>query len=141
MNISMKPTISLFLAPLLLAPIVALAEPSTTNTGLNSTEATHLARLSNINPNYPTLLRRKGVEGTVELSFTINAVGSPENIRVENIEGPSAFARSAEAALKAESFEMPEWKDIPANQHRQKMAYRFNATTETLSDNQQVASR
>lgn len=54
--------------------------------------------LNEVLPEYPDLARRRGIEGHVKLSFTINAQGRVENIEVLEAQPANVFDRSARRA-------------------------------------------
>lgn len=59
-------------------------------------------------PRYPEGLRKKGIEGRVILSVSVNQSGSPSRVTVSRSSGYPAFDRAAIAAVKR-------WKFNPAN--------------------------
>lgn len=59
-------------------------------------------RLNNIIPEYPTIARRAGIEGTITLKVLVNVTGIVDSVEV--IEGPSVFRKSAIEAARATKF-------------------------------------
>ena len=53
-----------------------------------------------VTPVYPPRASRRGIEGWVELAFTITTTGATENIRVVAEEPPGVFSRAAMKAVR-----------------------------------------
>lgn len=53
-----------------------------------------------VTPVYPSRASRRGIEGWVELAFTITTTGATENVRVVSEEPPGVFSRAAMKAVR-----------------------------------------
>lgn len=53
-----------------------------------------------VTPVYPSRASRRGIEGWVELAFTIATTGATENVRVVSEEPPGVFSRAAMKAVR-----------------------------------------
>ena len=51
--------------------------------------------LVRVNPQYPARAMQRGIEGWVQLSFTITAAGTVKDVRVEQAEPPNFFEQAA----------------------------------------------
>lgn len=106
----------------------AIAEnPLELNNKSTQTETEYLQRLAHIAPEYPPLDRRKGKNAEVNLSYTIDSQGHPQDILVLDKRSNSAFTKAAIAALKVTPFEKPTWKDQGINSTRQTIRFVFEA--------------
>ncbi len=53
-----------------------------------------------VSPQYPSRASRRGIEGWVEVAFTINTNGATEDVRVVAEEPPGTFGRAAVKAVR-----------------------------------------
>jgi protein TonB len=67
-------------------------------TGFN--QASDARPIVRINPEYPAIASRDGIEGWVELSFSIDESGAVRNVNVTNSEPKRIFDRAAKRALQ-----------------------------------------
>jgi protein TonB len=58
-----------------------------------------------VNPIYPRIPLQRGIEGWVEVEFTINAAGDVLNPRIVDAEPPGVFNRSVLRAVKSWKYE------------------------------------
>ncbi len=56
--------------------------------------------LVRVDPDYPARARQRGIEGYVDLEFTIGPVGTVENVRVIAANPPAVFDRAALRAVR-----------------------------------------
>jgi protein TonB len=56
--------------------------------------------LVRVDPDYPPRARQRGIEGYVDLMFTIGPVGTVENVKVIGASPPSVFDRAALRAVR-----------------------------------------
>jgi TonB family protein len=71
----------------------------------NVVSAAVLTRVRMINPVYPESARRRGIEGWVELIFTVTPNGTVEDVEVRNASPTDVFEDSAIRAVRAWRFE------------------------------------
>lgn len=69
-----------------------------------------------IEPKYPVMAARDGLEGWVQLSFEINEVGGVENIQVINAEPQRIFDREAKRALNKWKYKPKVVNGVPQRQ-------------------------
>lgn len=67
--------------------------------------AASLKRVKIVNPQYPEAARKKGIEGWVELAFTVMPNGSVDNVEVRNASPADVFDDSAIRAVRQWRFE------------------------------------
>jgi len=67
--------------------------------------AATLKRTRTVNPQYPDAARKKGIEGWVELAFTVTLNGSVEDVEVRNSSPADIFDDAAKRAVKQWRFE------------------------------------
>lgn len=71
----------------------------------NIVSAAVLKRLRMVNPVYPESARKRGVEGWVELAFTVMPNGTVEDVEVRNASPASIFDDAATRAIRQWRFE------------------------------------
>jgi protein TonB len=71
----------------------------------NIVSAASLKRTRTVNPQYPEAARKKGIEGWVELAFTVTLSGSVEDIEVRNSSPADVFDDAAKRAVRQWRFE------------------------------------
>jgi protein TonB len=71
----------------------------------NIVSAATLKRTRTVNPQYPEAARKKGIEGWVELAFTVSLSGSVENVEVRNASPADVFDDAARRAVRQWRFE------------------------------------
>ena len=71
----------------------------------NVVSAASLKRTRTVNPQYPEAARKKGVEGWVELAFTVTLNGSVEDVEVRNSSPAEVFDDAAKRAVRQWRFE------------------------------------
>jgi len=85
-----------------------------------------------INPQYPPIAAREGIEGYVTLTFDVTEMGTVTNIRVINAKPKRVFDKAARKALKKWKYE-PKMKGKKAvAQLGQKVTLEFNLESELL---------
>jgi protein TonB len=88
-----------------------------------------LSRLLAVNPQYPPSAAEKGVEGFVEVSFTVTALGLVENAIVTSAEPPGVFERAALAAITRWRYGADDGRDAVTLSHR----FDFKSADATLA--------
>jgi TonB family protein len=83
----------------------------------NIVSAASLKRTRTVNPVYPDAARKRGIEGWVELSFTVMPNGAVDDIQVRNASPAEVFD---EAAIKA----VRQWRFEPIERNGEKVAQR-----------------
>lgn len=83
----------------------------------NVVSAALLKRTRTVNPVYPDAARKRGVEGWVELAFTVTPSGSVEDIEVRNASPTDVFDDAAVRAIR-------QWRFEPVERNGQKVAQR-----------------
>ncbi|MFL6617636.1 MAG: TonB family protein [Povalibacter sp.] len=71
----------------------------------NVVSAASLKRTRTVNPQYPEAARKKGIEGWVELAFTVSLSGSVDDIEVRNSSPAEVFDEAAKRAVRQWRFE------------------------------------
>lgn len=86
-------------APVVAAP-AAPAQPTASASGPQNAanDDAEVIPLNNVLPVYPDSARRRGIEGYVELAFTITATGRVENVRILESSPNRVFDREARRA-------------------------------------------
>jgi TonB family protein len=82
--------------------LLAAREQSTQQ---NVVSAATLTRLKTVNPVYPESARKRGIEGWVELAFTVQPNGSVDEVEVRNASPADIFDESAVRAIRQWRFE------------------------------------
>jgi TonB family protein len=67
--------------------------------------ASTLTRVKTVNPVYPEAARKRGVEGWVELAFTVQPNGSVDDVEVRNASPADIFDEAAVRAIRQWRFE------------------------------------
>jgi TonB family protein len=83
----------------------------------NIVSAAELKRVRMVNPVYPESARKRGVEGWVELAFTVTPNGTVENIEVRNASPANIFEDAATRAIR-------QWRFEPVVRNGEKVAQR-----------------
>ena len=83
----------------------------------NIVSAAELTRTRMVNPVYPESARKRGVEGWVELAFTVTTNGTVEDIEVRNASPAEVFDQAAIRALRG-------WRFQPVTRNGEKIAQR-----------------
>lgn len=86
------------------APTVASAAPAPSVAERGEPENRNFELIRRVNPQYPQQALRNGIQGWVELEFTITAEGDVTNVRVVNAQPRRAFEREAIRALSQWKF-------------------------------------
>jgi TonB family protein len=71
----------------------------------NIVSAASLTRTRTVNPTYPESARKRGVEGWVELAFTVTPKGTVEDVEVRNSSPADVFDDAAVRAVRGWRFE------------------------------------
>jgi TonB family protein len=71
----------------------------------NIVSANSLKRTRTVQPSYPESARKRGIEGWVELAFTVTPNGSVEEVEVRNASPADVFDDAAIRAIRAWRFE------------------------------------
>lgn len=83
----------------------------------NIVSAAALKRLRMVNPVYPESARKRGVEGWVELAFTVTPNGTVEDVEVRNASPAEIFDDAATRAIR-------QWRFEPVERNGEKVAQR-----------------
>jgi protein TonB len=83
--------------------------------------------LRQIDPEYPRDAMREGVEGSIELRFTVKADGKVADIEVVTANPPQTFDRAAISALRRWRYE-PRREDGVAVDSRTRVRLEFKLT-------------
>lgn len=97
------------------APDHALA--STASRG-GLTDESEPSRLLAVNPQYPPSAAARGIEGFVEVSFEVTALGRVEDASVTAAEPPGVFERAALAAISRWRYSAYEGREAVTLSHR-----------------------
>jgi len=101
------------------APVLTPREPAAAVASARAVEPareTELVRLLAVNPQYPS--SASGVEGFVEVSFTVTALGRVENAIVTAAEPKGVFEQAALAAISRWRYSADEAREAVALSHR-----------------------
>jgi TonB family protein len=104
-------------------PAIAQAERDLTSAreanalATNIVSANSLKRTRTVQPVYPEAARKKGVEGWVELAFTVTPNGTVENVEVRNASPANVFDDAAVRAIRG-------WRFEPVERDGEKVAQR-----------------
>jgi TonB family protein len=71
----------------------------------NIVSAASLTRTRTVNPTYPESARKRGIEGWVELAFTVTPKGTVEDVEVRNASPADVFDDAAVRAVRGWRFE------------------------------------
>jgi protein TonB len=85
---------------------------------LSRDAAPELSRLLAVNPQYPPSAASSGIEGFVEVSFTVTALGMVENASVTAAEPQGVFERAALAAISRWRYDANEGREAVNLSHR-----------------------
>jgi TonB family protein len=80
--------------------------------------AAELSRLLAVNPQYPSSAGSSGIEGFVEVSFTVTDLGLVENAIVAAAEPPGVFEQAALAAISRWRYSADEGREAVTLSHR-----------------------
>jgi TonB family protein len=83
----------------------------------NIVSANSLKRTRTVQPVYPESARKRGVEGWVELAFTVTPAGTVEDVEVRNASPANVFDDSAIRAIRG-------WRFEPVERNGEKVAQR-----------------
>jgi TonB family protein len=83
----------------------------------NIVSANSLKRTRTVQPVYPESARKRGVEGWVELAFTVTPSGTVEDVEVRNASPANVFDDSAVRAIRG-------WRFEPVERNGEKVAQR-----------------
>jgi len=83
----------------------------------NIVSANSLKRTRTVQPVYPEAARKRGVEGWVELAFTVTPNGTVEDVEVRNASPANVFDDSAVRAIRG-------WRFEPVERNGEKVAQR-----------------
>ena len=79
--------------------------------------AASLKRIKIVNPPYPETARKRGIEGWVELAFTVTPKGTVEDVEVRNSSPANTFDDAAVRALR-------QWRFEPVERNGEKISQR-----------------
>jgi protein TonB len=103
------------------APVLTPREPAVafppTREGEPTREA-EVSRLLAVNPQYPLSAASTGIEGFVEVSFTVTALGRVENATVTAAEPQGVFEQAALSAISRWRYTADEGRDAVTLSHR-----------------------
>ncbi len=83
----------------------------------NIVSANSLKRTRTVQPVYPESARKKGIEGWVELAFTVTPNGTVEDVEVRNASPANVFEDAATRAIRG-------WRFEPVERNGEKVAQR-----------------
>ena len=83
----------------------------------NIVSANALERTRTVQPVYPENARKKGIEGWVELAFTVTPNGTVEDVEVRNASPANVFDDAATRAIRG-------WRFKPVERNGEKVAQR-----------------
>jgi protein TonB len=86
--------------------------------GVERSSEPELSRLLAVDPQYPASAAESGVDGFVEVSFTVTALGRVENASITSAEPPGVFERAALSAISRWRYSAEEGRDAIALSHR-----------------------
>jgi TonB family protein len=95
--------------------LVAAREASAAQTNIVS--AASLKRVRMVSPVYPEAARKRGIEGWVELAFTVQTNGGVDEVEVRNASPADVFDDAAMRAVK-------QWRFEPVERNGEKVAQR-----------------
>jgi TonB family protein len=95
--------------------LTSLREQNAAQTSIVSAAA--LKRTKTVEPKYPEVARKRGIEGWVELAFTVTPTGTVEDVEVRNASPQEIFDDAAIRAIK-------QWKFVPVERNGQVVAQR-----------------
>jgi TonB family protein len=96
------------------ADLSAVREASATQSIVS---AASLTRTRTVNPVYPDAARKRGVEGWVELAFTVTPTGNVTDVEVRNASPANVFDDAAVRAIR-------QWRFQPVERNGEKIAQR-----------------
>lgn len=102
-------------------PSAAPAPPANGNMTSRATEASRdgeLAPLLSVDPQYPSAAASRGIEGFVEVSYTVTALGLVEDASVTAAEPPGVFEESALSAISRWRYGADERREAVIATHR-----------------------
>ena len=79
--------------------------------------ANSLKRTRTVQPVYPEAARKRGIEGWVELAFTVTPNGTVEDVEVRNASPANVFEDAAMRAIRG-------WRFEPVERNGEKVAQR-----------------
>ena len=94
----------------------------------NIVSAASLKRTRTVNPVYPDAARKRGVEGWVELAFTVTPNGTVDDVEVRNASPADVFEESAVRAIR-------QWRFEPIERNGEKIAQRAMVRLKFAQDN------
>lgn len=95
--------------------------------GTSNQGATPLVR---VDPNYPPRAKQQGIEGFVDLQFTITPAGTISDVRVIHAEPPAIFDREAIRAVQKWRYNPMVEAGTPVSQTRQSVRLQFELPTD-----------
>ena len=102
-------------------PLVTLAVPTVERELSREAELprnAELTRVLAVEPQYPSSAALRGVDGFVEVSFTVTALGVVENAMVTAAEPPGAFEQAALSAISRWRYSADEGREPATLRHR-----------------------
>src|SRR5688572_14392647 len=103
------------------APVLVPPEPGVPLSPAREAEPareSEISRLLAVNPQYPSSAASTGIEGFVELSFTVTALGRVENATVTAAEPQGVFEQAALSAISRWRYNADEGRDAVTLSHR-----------------------
>ena len=97
----------------------------------SATSSTHEARLlQRVAPEYPPEAERRGIEGSVDLSFTVDPDGNVTDVIVDHSEPSDIFDRAAATAVRRWRYEPKLMSGTPVEEHMQvQLVFKLGSTT------------
>ena len=96
---------------------LALAAAREASAAQSIISAASLKRTRTVNPVYPESARKRGVEGWVELAFTVQANGTVDDVEVRNASPAEVFDDAAVRAIR-------QWRFEPVQRNGERVAQR-----------------
>jgi TonB family protein len=103
------------------SPVLTPRAPTAARDGAQAAERSperEPSRLLAVDPEYPQSAAENGIEGFIEVSFTVNALGFVEDPIVTGAEPPGVFERAALAAIARWRYGAEEGRDAVTLSHR-----------------------
>jgi TonB family protein len=113
-------------------PSQAMATPASQTGSGSATPITREARLiQRVAPEYPQDAARNGIEGAVDVAFSVSAQGKVTQVNVVHAEPSDIFNRAAIAAVRRWKYEPETENGVPIEAHLQlRLQFKLDAQTQ-----------